>query len=643
MTRYISILRGINVGGKRKILMVDLKRLYEESGFKNITNYNQIGNLVFDSPANKDTAELATQIEKSVAGIYGFDVLLIVRTVSELEVAVSTNRMDYCTEGFMKSDINKILKSVFNCYKAGQLLLVLLQTILFFSCQPQPGETQVAETESFRLLELDINQIQQGYQDGTLTAKEVVQAYLDRIEAIDSKGPTLNSIIQVNPDALQIAEELDRERREGNIRGPLHGIPVVLKDNIDTHDKMATTAGSRALLNSHPLQDSYVAKKLKEAGAIIIGKANLSEWANFRGELSSSGWSGVGGQTKNPYVLSRNPCGSSSGSAVAVSANLTVLAIGTETNGSIVCPSHANGIVGIKPTVGLVSRSGVIPISSTQDTPGPMARTLRDAAICLGALVGVDAADDKTAASEGKSHTDYTQFLKEDGLKGKRIGFYKGPLEVNYKVDSLMYQAVALLKSRGAEIIEIDEIAAGDVGNASFEIMLFEYKEGLNKYFQSLGPDAPIKSLEELIAFNKADSLELRYYNQRYLEMAQEKGGLNSKEYRDALAKLMKGSREEGLDKVMNEYRLDAIVAPTGSPAWHTDQVNGDSFQLGSSSPAAQAGYPNITVPMGYVDALPVGISFFGRAWSEPVLLEIAYAYEQATKHRKAPKFIPSF
>lgn len=532
-----------------------------------------------------------------------------------------------------------IIKSLSN--KVGMILVIPLMLFMQFSCQQQPQEAQIKEVDSSKFLELDITQIQQGYRDGTFTAKEVVQAYLNRIEEIDDSGPTLNSIIQVNPDAIQIAEELDQAMREGKVKGPLHGIPVVLKDNIDTHDKMATTAGSRALINSYPLKDSYVAQKLREAGAVIIGKANLSEWANFRGELSTSGWSGVGGQTKNPYVLSRNPCGSSSGSAVAVSANLTVLAVGTETNGSIVCPAHASGIVGIKPTVGLVSRSGVIPISSTQDTPGPMARTVRDAAIGLGAMVGLDNEDEKTRESQGKFHTDYTQFLKEDGLKGKRIGFYKAPIGANHKVDSLMYQAVELLKSKGAEVIEIDQISSAEVGSSSFQIMLYEYKDGLNKYFKSLGPDAPIKSVEELIAFNKSDTIELKYFNQRYLEMAQEKGDLNSKEYQEALAKMMKGSREEGIDRVMNEHKLDAIISPTGSPAWKTDLVNGDSFQLGSSSPAARAGYPNITVPMGYVDELPVGISFFGRAWSEPVLIEIAYAYETETKHRKTPKFLP--
>ena len=522
-----------------------------------------------------------------------------------------------------------------------KIILIIPLVIQIYS-QPPTKENQITDYGSFIFLEQDITQVQQGYKDGTYSIKEVVQAYLDRIEEIDKNGPAINSIIQVNPDVIQIAEELDIEMSEGKIRGPLHGIPVVLKDNIDTHDKMATTAGSRALMNSFPLKDSFIAKQLRDAGAIIIGKANLSEWANFRGELSTSGWSGVGGQTKNPYVLNRNPCGSSSGSAVAVSANLTMLAIGTETNGSIVCPSHSNGIVGIKPTVGLISRSGIIPISFTQDTPGPMARTVRDAAIFLGVLVGVDSTDEKTLESRGKFYTDYTKFLKEDGLQGKRIGLYQAPLGKNYKVDILMYKAVDFLKSQGVDIIEIDEIANSKMSSYSFEIMLYEYKDGLNKYFQSLGSDAPVKSIEELIAFNQSDSIELNYFNQKYLEMAQEKGDLTSEEYVEALTKMIKGSREEGIDKVMNLHNLDAIIAPTGSPAWKTDLINGDSFQLGSSSPAARAGYPNITVPMGYVNELPVGISFFGRAWSEPLLLEIAYAYERGTKHRQSPKFLVS-
>ncbi len=521
-------------------------------------------------------------------------------------------------------------------------LIMAISFFLFISCNPQSEKPKTSESGSFRFLEMDITEVQQGYKDGSFTIKELVQAYLDRIEEIDKNGPGLNAIIQINPDALLIAETLDKEMAAGKSRGPLHGIPVVLKDNIDTHDKMATTAGSRALKNSYPLSDSFLAGKLRDAGAVIIGKANLSEWANFRGELSTSGWSGVGGQTKNPYDLSRNPCGSSSGSAVAVSANLCILAIGTETDGSIVCPSHINGIVGIKPTVGLISRTGVIPISFTQDTPGPMARTVRDAAICLGAMTGIDSADSKTLAGGGKFYRDYTQFLKKGGLEGKRIGLYKGALGTNFKVDSLFYQAVNFLKSKGATIIEIDEIASSEVDNYSFEIMLYEYKDGLNKYFRSLGPGAPVKSIEELIAFNKSDSVELKYFNQRYLEMAQKKGDLTSPEYQEALAKMLKGSREEGIDRVMDMHQLDAIIAPTGSPAWKTDLINGDSYQLGTSSPAARAGYPNITVPMGDIEGLPAGISFFGRGWSEPVLLEIAYAYESGTKHRNAPKFHPS-
>jgi amidase len=432
---------------------------------------------------------------------------------------------------------------------------------------------------------------------------------------------------------------LDQLLKQGKINGALFGIPVVLKDNIDTHDKMPTTAGSRALMNSHPLQDSFVAKQLRKAGAVIIAKANLSEWANFRGQMSSSGWSGVGGQTKNPYDLRRNPCGSSSGSGAAVSANLTMLAIGTETNGSIVCPSHANGIVGIKPTVGLLSRSGIIPISFTQDTPGPMARTVTDAAICLGTMVGVDSADTKTLSSPEKSYTDYTQFLKADGLKGKRIGFYKAPLGINYKVDSLMYQAVDYFITQSAEVIELDQVIQNYVGSNSFEIMLYEYKDGLNQYFESLGPDAPIKTIDDLIKFNESDPIEMQFYDQEYLKMAAKKDDLNSEEYKTALAKMFQGSRDEGIDKVMKDHNLDAIISPTGSPAWLTDHTNGDAFQLSSSSPAAQSGYPNITLPMGFIDGLPVGISIFGRAWSEPILLEIAYAYEQGTKYRKAPGF----
>jgi amidase len=494
-------------------------------------------------------------------------------------------------------------------------------------------------SQKFDPVEITIEQLQKGYINQQFTVKEVVTTYLERIAKIDRNGPKLNSIITVNPDAIKIAEELDRQLKLGVKPGPMFGVPIFLKDNIDTNDRMPTTAGSRALKNSFPLKDSYVSKRLREAGAIILGKTNLSEWANFRGELSTSGWSGLGGQTKNPYELSRNPCGSSSGSAVAVSANLCMVAIGTETNGSIVCPSHSNGIVGIKPTVGLISRSGIIPISFTQDTPGPMARTLTDAVVCLGLLTGIDMADSLTFSKKNKLQKDYTAYLKSDGLKGKKIGLYKVPYGINYKVDTLMNQAVAFIRSQGAEVIEIEKIAEPGVEELSFEIMLIEYKDGLNKYFKSLGKNAPVKSLEELIHFNNQDAVELRHFNQKYLEMAQSKPGVDSEIYKETLIKMLKSSRDNGMDKVMDAHNLDAIIAPTGTPAWKTDLINGDSFQFGTSSPAAHAGYPNICIPMGFVDGMPVGISFFGRAWSEATLIEIAFSYEQGTKHRKAPKF----
>lgn len=493
---------------------------------------------------------------------------------------------------------------------------------------------------TFAYEEVTVQELLDGYKSEAFTVTDVIKAYLNRIEEIDQNGIRLNSIIQINPDALSIAEQLDNDLKNKKPLGPLHGIPVVLKDNIDTYDKMFTTAGSRALAQSKPLQDSEVAKQLRVAGAVILGKANLSEWANFRGKMSSSGWSGVGGQTKNSYVLDRNPCGSSSGSGVAVSANLTVLAIGTETNGSIVCPSNNNGIVGIKPTVGLVSRSGIIPISFTQDTAGPMARTVMDAALCLNAIVGIDSTDSKTLAAADHIKKDYTNFLKKDGLKGKRIGIYTAPLGRNYKVDTVFNRAITYLESQGATTVEIDNITDVNVNKMSFEIMLQEYRDGLNHYFKRLGDDAPIKNIEELIEFNKKDSVEMAFYGQEYLVMAAEKEGMESDTYKNTLKKMQTAIRENGIDKVMDEHNLDALVSPTGGPAWKTDRVNGDSFGLGSSSPAAISGYPNITVPMGFVADLPVGISFFGRAWSEPVLLEIAYAYEQGTKHRKAPSFL---
>lgn len=490
------------------------------------------------------------------------------------------------------------------------------------------------------LEEITIADLQKGYKEGTFTITDVVKGYLERIDSIDRNGPQLNSVIMVNPDALEIAAGLDRELAEGKSRGPLHGIPVLLKDNIDTHDKMPNTAGSLALKNSFPAADSWVARRLREAGAVIIGKANLSEWANFRAKISSSGWSGVGGQTKNPYFTDRNPCGSSSGSGVAVSANLCAVAIGTETNGSIVCPSNNNGIVGIKPTVGLISRSGIIPISFTQDTPGPMARTVADAAVCLGVMTGLDSSDSKTLLSAGHAMTDYTKYLDSTALKGRKIGLLRSAMGFHHRVDSLMEQTVKRLKSQGAEVVELKETLDGKVEAASYEVMLYEYKDGLNRYFAGLGPQAPVKSVGDLIRFNEANPVELRYFDQKELELAEMKGGLDAPEYKKALETMLKGSREEGVDRLLKLYKLDALIVPTGSPAWKTDLIDGDHYLGGNSSWAAISGYPSITVPMGFIDGLPVGVSFIGPAWSEPALIGMAYAYEQGTKFRRPPRYL---
>jgi amidase len=510
----------------------------------------------------------------------------------------------------------------------------------FNSCHQSGNKSSTGILDPSALEELTISQLQQDYKQGKYTVRDVVNWYLTRIDSIDKNGPALNSIICVNPDALGIADQLDKEMAAGKIRGPLFGVPIILKDNINTHDKMPTTSGSTALKNSFPENDSWVAKKLREAGAVIIAKSNLSEWANFRSSVSSSGWSGVGGQTKNPFILDRNPCGSSSGSGVAVSANLCLLAIGTETNGSIVCPSNNNGIVGLKPTVGLISRTGIVPISFTQDTPGPMGRTVEDVVLCLGSLTGIDSMDNKTFPSKGKYLEDYTIYLKKVGLKGKRIGLMKESMGFSGKVDELLKLTVDLLKQNGAEVIEVEALKEQGYDDASYQVLLYEFKDGLNQYFAQLGKKAPVKSLKELIAFNLKDSTELKYFDQKILELAESKGNLDSPEYINSLAKMWLQTREAGIDYLMNKYKLDALMAPTGSPAWKTDMVNGDHFIGGSSSLAAISGYPSIAVPMGFINELPVDVSFFGKAWSEPVLIEIAYSYEQASKIRKAPRFL---
>jgi len=505
------------------------------------------------------------------------------------------------------------------------------------------GGTLGNAQSDFELAEATISGLQDRMESGELTAQSTAELYLARIDALDKQGPAVNAMIELNPDALAIAAELDEERGANGPRGPMHGIPVVLKDNIDTADRMQTTAGSMALAGSIAAQDSFVTEKLRQAGAVILGKANLSEWANFRSTRSSSGWSGRGGQTRNPYALDRNPCGSSAGSGVASSANFCAVAIGTETDGSVVCPANANSLVGIKPTVGLVGRSGIIPISHTQDTAGPMTRNVADAATLLGALTGIDPRDAATGPSQGRSHSDYRQFLDPDGLRGARLGVARNFFGFHERVDALMEEAIEAMRRQGAEIVDPAELDIGDAGDAEWQVLLYEFKADLNAYLGALGPAAPVHSLEEAIAFNEQNrDVEMPYFGQEIFELAQEKGPLTSPEYLDALATGLRLTRAEGIDALMDEHRLDAIIAPTDGPPWPTDLVGGDHFLGGSSTPAAISGYPDITVPLGYIFGLPVGISFFGRAWSEPVLIRLAYAFEQATNVRQAPRFLPT-
>lgn len=505
-----------------------------------------------------------------------------------------------------------------------------------------PGPGQPWPVSSFDLEEVSITELHAGMVSGRWTSEEITGMYLSRIREIDGQGPTLRSVIETNPDALEIARELDREREAGRVRGCLHGIPVLLKDNIATHDRTTTTAGSYALEGSIPPRDSGVARRLREAGAVLLGKANLSEWANYRSSRSSSGWSGRGGQCRNPYVLDRNPCGSSSGSGAAASANLCAGAVGTETNGSIVCPSNANGVVGIKPTVGLISRSLIIPISHTMDTAGPMARTVRDAALMLGCMTGVDPADPATEASAGRAHTDYTPFLDSEGLRGARIGVAIQYAQGHERVEALFQEALEVMRNAGATVVEIPAVEGWrQMGRFSGTVMRYEFKSDLNDYLAALGPGAPVRSLEEVIAFNEEQAeREMPWFRQETFLASQAVGPLSEPEYAEALAEALRLSRDEGTDKVMEEHSLDAIVAPTGSPAWTTDLINGDRYHMGSSSPAAVAGYPNVTVPMGFFRELPVNISFWGRAWSEPQLLRVAYAFEQLTGHRRKPRFL---
>ena len=521
----------------------------------------------------------------------------------------------------------------------GGVLAISKPHSLIASGPVSPAHAPLPPAE-FELDELTISELQDGMKSGRFTARSLAKMYLDRIDAIDKNGPAVNSVIEVNPDALSIAEALDSERKAKGPRGPLHGIPILIKDNIDTADRMMTTAGSLALVGSHAKQDAFVAKRLREAGAVILGKTNLSEWANIRSNHSSSGWSGRGGQTKNPYALDRNPCGSSSGSGAAAAANLCAAAIGTETDGSVVCPSSANSLVGIKPTLGLVSRSGIIPIAHSQDTAGPMARTVTDAAILLSALAGIDPNDGATKAQ--KSPLDYTKFLDKGGLKGVRLGIARKSFGFNDRLDKLMDDLIAEMKTLGAVIVDPADIpTSGKFDDSELEVLLYELKADLNKYLKGLGPSAQVHSLKEVIEFNEKNrDREMPYFGQDLFIKAEAKGPLTDKKYTQALAKNHLLSRTQGIDLVMRKNRLDAMIAPTGGPPWPTDWVNGDHFTGGYSSASAVAGYPHITVPAGYVFGLPVGISFFGSAWSEAKLIQYAYAFEQATKVRRAPRFL---
>jgi amidase len=496
----------------------------------------------------------------------------------------------------------------------------------------------------FELDEMTIADLNAGMKSGQFTARSLVEKYSARIAEIDQSGPRLNSIIELNPDAHAIADALDEEWKSKGPRGPLHGLPVLIKDNVATADRMMTTAGSLAMVGARPPKDAFVVGKLRAAGAVILGKTNLSEWANIRSSHSTSAWSGRGGLTKNPYALDRNPCGSSSGTGAGVSANLASAGIGTETDGSIVCPSSANGIVGIKPTVGLISRAGIVPISHTQDTAGPMCRTVRDAAVLLSTLAGIDADDPATAASIGKLEPDYTRFCDSNGLNGARIGVARKYFGFNDAVDSLMEEALEVMKKQGARLVDPADIETfGKFDDTELVVFMYELKADLNLYLASYGRGAPVRDLKDIIEFNERHTHEeMPYFGQDLFVKSEAKGPLSEKEYRDALAKNRQLARIEGIDALMDKHQLHAIAAPTGGPAWLTDLINGDHSAGGSSNAAAVAGYPNINVTAGFIFGLPVGISFFGRAWSEPTLIRIAYAFEQATRARQKPRFLSS-
>jgi amidase len=492
--------------------------------------------------------------------------------------------------------------------------------------------------------EHSISELQEKMTSGEFTARQLAEWFLERIDSLDRNGPRLNSVIETNPDALAIASVLDEERLGGRVRGSLHGIPILLKDNIDTHDAMQTTSGSLALEGNIASRDAFIVKQLRKAGAVILGKTNLSEWANFRGKNSISGWSSRGGLTRNPYALDRSACGSSSGSGAAVAANLSAAAVGTETDGSIICPAQTNGIVGIKPTLGLLSRSGIIPIAHSQDTAGPMARTVADAAILLGAMTGVDECDPATKSSAKRRLSDYTKFLDINGLKGARIGVARNMCGTDPRITKIFEICIDVMKQLGAVIVDPANVANfNKFGKTESEVLHYEFKTDLNKYLASA--NGRVKSMADVIKFNEENKSQvLKYFGQEHMLSAYEKPGLRDKKYREALAKNLLLTRKNGIDATMKKYKLDAVIVPSGGPAWMIDLVNGDAinWDMESTSPAAVAGYPHITVPAGYILGLPVGISFFAKAWQEPTLIKLAYAFEQATKVRKPPEFLPT-